>query len=265
MNYVIGDIQGCFGGLQKLLKKLKFEPKTDKLWAVGDLVARGPNSLETLRYLKSLGKSFDCVLGNHDLHLIAMAHGIGKPKPNDKLDELIAANDFSKLIEWLQTKPLALKIGKNHLVSHAGLYPAWSFKQAIAASDEVSTCLQSKHAKQFLKNMYGNEPNRWDQNLTGVERLRFMTNALTRMRYVQKEQLEFKHKCHPSVSPKELSPWFDIKNKHLKKEQIVLFGHWASLLGETNKAKVIGLDTGYVWGKYLSAYCVETKKIIKIS
>ncbi|GBL06112.1 symmetrical bis(5'-nucleosyl)-tetraphosphatase [Glaciecola sp. KUL10] len=266
MNYVVGDIQGCLHGLQKLLKKVKFDPKHDKLWAVGDLVARGPSSLETLRYLKSMGSSFETVLGNHDLHLIAIYHQVGRVKTNDLLDDLISAHDFEDLIKWLSSKPLAIRIDKQHLLSHAGLYPAWSFKQAIRHSNEVSDYLKSKKAIKFLKSMYGNEPSTWDDKIEGMERLRFITNAFTRMRFLNDKQgLDFKQKCHPSNAPLLLTPWFKMKNTQLKKHHKVVFGHWASLSGDTHSSRFIALDTGYVWGKSMSMYCIENQKIFSIS
>lgn len=265
MNYVVGDIQGCLNGLLSLLAKVEFDPTKDKLWAVGDLVARGPSSLETLRYLKSLGKAFETVLGNHDLHLIAIYHRAGRIKSNDLLDELVNADDFADLVEWLSSKPLAIRIDKQHLLSHAGLFPKWSFKQAISYSQEVSECLRSKKITKFCKAMYGNEPFTWDENLTGMERLRFITNAFTRMRFLNNNALDFKQKCHPDNAPQSFTPWFKQKNKQLKKHHKVLFGHWASLSGETHSKQFIALDTGYVWGKSLSLYCLETQKTFTTS
>jgi len=260
-NYVVGDIQGCYKGLRKLLKNAGFDVKTDKLWAVGDLIARGPQSLETLNFLKDLGTPhFDTVLGNHDLHLIAMAHGIVTPKPVDKLDPLIKHKSFNELIDWLCTKKLALKPAKNHFISHAGLYPMWSTKKAISLSEEVSQALMGSQRLQFLKNMYGNYPTVWDDNLAGAGRLRFVVNALTRMRFLSDNALEFKTKCHPGLAPAELTPWYLCPNPALKEKKVLLFGHWASLMGETNSEKVIALDTGFVWGKRMTLYCIETNK-----
>lgn len=259
-NYVVGDIQGCYKGLRKLLKSAGFEPKIDKLWAVGDLIARGPQSLETLMFLKDLGPHFDTVLGNHDLHLIAMAYGISTPKPVDKLAPLINHKSFDELIDWLCTKKLALKPAKNHFISHAGLYPMWSTKKAISLSDEVSEALMGSHRSQFLQKMYGNSPTIWNDDLEGPERLRFIVNALTRMRFLSGKALEFKTKCHSDLAPAELTPWYLCPNPKLKKDKVLLFGHWASLMSETNNEKVIALDTGFVWGKQMTLYCIETKQ-----
>lgn len=263
-NFVVGDIQGCYKGLRKLLKEAGFKAKRDKLWSVGDLVARGPSSLDTLMYLHDLGEHFDTVLGNHDLHLIAMAHGIGSPKPVDKLDALMKHKHFDALIEWLMQKPLAAKPAKNHLISHAGLYPTWSPKKALTLSQEVQTQLQGKKRTDFLKSMYGNTPAVWSEDLSGEERLRFVVNAFTRMRYLNGLALEFKTKCHPSASPQNLVPWFKVTNPKLKPNKTVIFGHWASLMGETKTEKVIGLDTGFVWGKKMTLYCIEDQRIFSI-
>jgi len=261
-NYVVGDIQGCYKGLRKLLKSAGFDPNKDKLWAVGDLVARGPQSLETLQFLRDLGSPhFDTVLGNHDLHLIAMAHGISTPKPADKLEPLMKHKSFSELVEWLCTKKLALKPAKRHFISHAGLYPMWSTKKALRLADEVSDALTGPNQAKFLKNMYGNSPNVWSDSLEDCERLRFVVNAFTRMRFLNDKALDFKTKCHPDAAPKELTPWYLAPNPKLKKKKVILFGHWASLMGETNKPQVIALDTGYVWGKRMTLYCIESKQI----
>lgn len=261
-NYVVGDIQGCYKGLRKLLQAAGFDASKDKLWAVGDLIARGPESLETLKFLNDLGSAhFDTVLGNHDLHLIAMAHGISAPKPVDKLEPLMKHKSFNELIDWLSTKKLALKPAKRHFISHAGLYPMWSTKKALALSDEVSEALTGAKQLKFLKSMYGNTPTVWNDNLAGTERLRFVVNAFTRMRFLRNNALEFKTKCHPNAAPAGLTPWYLYPNAKLKKKKIVLFGHWASLMGETNNENIIALDTGFVWGKKMSLYCIESKQL----
>ncbi len=265
MNYVVGDIQGCYKGLKKLLKKVSFNPNRDKLWAVGDLIARGEQSLETLEFLYDLGDSFDTVLGNHDLHLIASAHGIAKIKTQDKLEPLVNSSRFSTYIDWLRTKPLALSIDKHTLISHAGIYPSWSIAKALKLSNEFQSELAGKDYKTLLKKMYGNQPDQWSNSLKGAQRHRFIVNAFSRMRYIgPKNSLEFNMKSHPDNAPKDLTPWFMCKNDCLTKRDTILFGHWASLNGEVPnklpiKAKVIALDTGYVWGNCMSLYCVEDK------
>jgi bis(5'-nucleosyl)-tetraphosphatase (symmetrical) len=263
-NFVVGDIQGCYKGLKGLLKTAHFDPQQDKLWAVGDLVARGPHSLETLQYLRDLGDHFETVLGNHDLHLIAMAHGLHSPKPADKLDKLIKHKSFSTLIDWLMTKPLAIKPVKGTFISHAGLYPLWSLKQGIALSTEVQIALQASPTK-FLKTMYGNTPSTWDEKLSDDKRLRFVVNAFTRMRYLDGLSLEFKTKNSPDLAPSHLQPWYVPNNTNIKPKTRLIFGHWASLLGNTGKKNVIGLDTGYVWGKEMTLYQIENNQFFSYS
>ena len=258
-NYIVGDIQGCFSGLRHLLKKVKFNPKTDKLWAVGDLVGRGPESLETLNFLHSLGDSFDTVLGNHDLHLLAVSCGFRLAKPADKFDVLLASKKLPTYIKWLRNKPLALMIDKNTLMTHAGLYPSWSFKTALSLSAEVSQKLQNEDWKSLLEKMYGNTPSTWSPALTNIPRWRFIINAFTRMRFIENQsQLNFDCKSSPALAPQNLTPWFQIRNETLKKNQRVIFGHWAALQGDTQSEKIIALDTGYVWGQTLTILNAQT-------
>lgn len=270
-HFVVGDIQGCYKGLTKLLKKAGFRPYQDKLWAVGDLIARGPDSLATMEYLYDLGPHFDTVLGNHDLHLIACAYGISKPKSQDKLEPLIKHKQFSTFIDFLLTKPLAASPVENTLISHAGLYPKWSISKALKLSQEIQSQLQGEQVEDFLNNMYGNLPNIWQKELKGYARYRFIVNAFTRMRFVHKDtSLDFASKCHPKNASSQILPWFKHKNTSLKTSQTLLFGHWASLLGEIPNslpvdAKVIALDTGYVWGNKMRIYCLETQEFFHIS
>lgn len=268
-NYVIGDIQGCYQGLKKVLDKAGFRPQKDKLWAVGDLVARGPDSLKTLQYLYDLGPHFETVLGNHDLHLMAAAHGVSKIKAQDKLDSLLKHKHFNRYIDFLLTKPLAHQPIANTLITHAGLYPGWSFKKALKMSSKVQEALTGTNPTGFFGSMYGNLPNKWDKRLSNEEKLRFTTNACTRMRYINTDlTLDFQTKTHPQNAPEHLTAWFDIDNPKTTPEQHIIFGHWASLLGQipqhiASPAKVTALDTGYVWGNTMSLYCLETQKIIR--
>jgi bis(5'-nucleosyl)-tetraphosphatase (symmetrical) len=260
-DYIIGDIQGCFDGLKKLLTSVSFDPTKDKLIAVGDLIGRGPQSLETLQYLYSLGQQFDTVLGNHDLHLLAIYSGVRQAKANDKLDKLLGDKNIATYIHWLRGKPLALAIDDNTLVSHAGLYPQWSIKQALQLSDECSALLQSSNWQSHLGQMYGNKPDTWSVALSGDERMRFIINAFTRMRYMyDAKKLEFKFKDAPTLAPQNLLPWFDIPNKNLFDNNRLIFGHWATLAGQTNNKQFIGLDTGYIWGQQLTMWQVQNGK-----
>lgn len=251
--YIVGDIQGCFSGLQRLLRKVDFSPKRDKLIAVGDLVGRGPEALQTLDYLYSLQDNFNTVLGNHDLHLLAIHAGIRQAKSSDKFDELLASPQLKNYINWLRNKPLALMADKHTLVTHAGLYPKWSTKKAVALSAEVSEQLQGKKWRDFLNVMYGNQPTVWSKTLAGPERLRFIVNALTRMRFIDLNcELNFSCKSSPYDAPSELIPWFKVENKKLKPSKKIVFGHWAALSGHTQNHQFCGLDTGYVWGQRMT-------------
>lgn len=267
-SFVVGDIQGCHRGLLDLLDTVNFNADVDTLYAVGDLVARGDDSLSTLRFLKSLDSSFYTVLGNHDLHLLAVASGIREAKKSDNLQPLIDAPDFNDLIDWLRTFPLALRINKHNLLVHAGLFPEWSFKDVIAASDSVSSLLRSDDYVSFLKTMYGNMPTHFNDASTDEEKTRFTVNACTRMRYLHPDnRLEFSNKSHPAntATPSELVPWFNVPNSKLKKKQKVIFGHWAALNGDTEHNQFIGLDTGYVWGQTMSLLHIESGTITQVN
>ncbi|MDO6565661.1 symmetrical bis(5'-nucleosyl)-tetraphosphatase [Alteromonas sp. 1_MG-2023] len=264
-TYVVGDIQGCYGGLQQLLEKAKFDADKDKLYAVGDLVARGEDSLGTLRFLKSLGSSFETVLGNHDLHLLAVANKVRKPKKADNIQPLLDAPDLPELLDWLRQFPLAKKISAKHTIVHAGLYPHWSTDTLVSLSGEVSKQLQSKHYTDLLNNMYGNSPTTWSEKLKGVSRTRFIVNACTRMRFLHNDgSLEFDTKTHPSQAPKSVKPWFKVANPNLTEHEHVLFGHWAALNSETQDSRFVALDTGYVWGQELTMLDIDSNKLIKV-
>jgi bis(5'-nucleosyl)-tetraphosphatase (symmetrical) len=264
--YIVGDIQGCFLGLQRLLKQVDFSPMNDHLIAVGDLIGRGTQALETLNYLYSLEESFDTVLGNHDLHLLAISAGIRKAKPNDNFDALLASPTLQTHINWLRRKPLALMADPNTLVTHAGLYPKWSVKKALKVSLEVSEQLQGNNWKAFLANMYGNQPSIWQKSLRGADRLRFIVNAMTRMRFIRnKNELDFNCKTSPELAPDDLTPWFKVANKKLKANQNVVFGHWASLNGKTQLQQIYGLDTGYIWGQEMTLLNLSSGKLYSVT
>jgi len=252
-TYVIGDIQGCYDGLRRILDKAKFDPSKDTLYAVGDLVARGEDSLSTLRFLKSLGNSFSSVLGNHDLHFLATLNDIHKAKKSDNLDPLLNASDVKELETWLRQFPLAAKLDKHTLIVHAGLYPSWSMKKALSLSNEVSDALKGPEYVNLLKAMYGNKPVKWSKELSQEEQRRFTVNACTRMRFVtESRELNFDNKSHPDSATDDIKPWFKLQNPKLKAKQKVIFGHWAALSGETQSPQFVGLDTGYVWGQTLT-------------
>ena len=248
--YAVGDVQGCSPSLKALLKKL---PKKSNLIFLGDLVNRGPDSLGTLRQLKSLQESgrAECILGNHDLHLLAIEAGLRKAKGLDTVDAILKAPDRKELIDWVRHRPMALSNGKV-LTVHAGVLPQWDLQQTIECAQEVEKALRSKSYKEFLANMYGNTPNKWSNSLKGYERLRLITNTLTRMRFCTPNgQMEFESKEGLENGPKGYIPWFNVP-KRKTMDTLIYFGHW-STLGLLRHNNVIGLDTGCVWGGQLTA------------
>lgn len=262
--YAIGDLQGCYTDLQNLLNKLNFDSSTDTLWLAGDLVNRGPDSLKTLRFIHSLGDRAICVLGNHDLHLLAVAEGIKEAK-DDGLDEIIEADDGDVLIDWLRHQPL-LHHDHNLEVTmvHAGIYPKWSLQQAISHANELEQILRSEHYHDFLNVMYGNEPANWSNNLSGMDRLRFICNSLTRMRYVHLNgRLDLVDKGSPGSQLEDCKAWFDIP-KRLTSKNPILFGHW-STLGQVDTPNIYPLDDGCVWGGKLTALRIDIQPMQYIS
>lgn len=249
--YLVGDIQGCFNELDALLSKVRFSKENDQLWLAGDLVARGPNSLETLEFVKSLGHAANFVLGNHDLHLLAIAAGIKKNKPSDLLTPLLNAPNFTSLIDWLAQHPLLLKLPEdNAYMSHAGFSPQWSIAQAVENARFVHDKISGKKRDKWLSIMYGEEPNDWTRVETKEHRFRFTVNALTRMRYCFADgTLDFECKQALASAPNALHPWFElVKLKGAK----WVFGHWAALMGECSRKNIYALDTGCVWGNHLT-------------
>ena len=248
--YAVGDIQGCAPSLKALVKKI---PKKSNMIFLGDLVNRGPDSLGTLRQLKSLQESgrAECILGNHDLHLLAIDAGLRNTKGLDTVDTILKAPDRKELIHWIRNRPMALSNGKV-LTVHAGVLPQWDLQQTIECAQEVEKALRSKFYKDFLANMYGNTPNKWSNSLKGYERLRLITNALTRMRFCTPSgQMEFESKEGLENGAKGYIPWFNVP-KRKTADTLVYFGHW-STLGLLRRSNVIGLDTGCVWGGKLTA------------
>lgn len=248
--YAIGDVQGCAPSLKTLVKKL---PKNSRMIFLGDLVNRGPDSLGALRKLKSLQESgrAECILGNHDLHLLAIDAGLRKPKGLDTIEPILSAPDRKELIQWIRNRPMALSNG-NVLMVHAGVLPQWDLQQTIECAQEVEKTLRSKSYKEFLANMYGNTPNKWSNKLSGYERLRVITNALTRMRFCTPTgQMEFESKEGLEQGPKGYIPWFTVPSRKTQ-DVLTYFGHW-STLGLLRQHNVIGLDTGCVWGGKLTA------------
>ena len=258
--YAIGDIQGCYDSLQRLLQKINFDPAADRLWSCGDLVNRGGQSLQVLRLLKSIEESVDIVLGNHDLHLLAKQdmHPGGR-LGNTEFDEIITAPDCESLMEWLCTQPLVCWSEEYQMLRvHAGVIPQWTWQDALGAGEEVSAVLQSGSRSKFLKKMYGNRPRRWHEDRTGWSRLRLITNILTRLRFCDDEGRGIYNVSGPPGSqPDNYKPWF--KHKHrLTRDVTIAFGHWAAL-GLRVKKRYIAMDSGCVWGGKLTALRLEDR------
>lgn len=256
--YAIGDIQGCYDPFMRLLERISFDPEEDVLWLTGDLVNRGPKSLKTLRYVRSLGDAVVTVLGNHDLHLLALASGsIDYNKRFATLERVLEAPDLDELVEWLRHRPLAhYDEGLDTLLVHAGTYPTWTARKTLARAAEVETQLRGKRYAAFLEAMYGNTPWQWHNDLKGDRRLRFIVNTLTRMRMVTATgRLNFSHSGSPYQARKGLIPWFEYEEPAWGDTRIV-FGHW-SALGLIALPKLLSLDTGCVWGRQLTAARVD--------
>jgi bis(5'-nucleosyl)-tetraphosphatase (symmetrical) len=251
--YAIGDVQGCDAELGDLLSTLRFSADKDRLWLVGDLVNRGPRSLEVLRRIRSLGDAATVALGNHDLHLLAVAHGFASTRSDDTLNEILAAPDRDALLEWLAGRPLLHEdLALNVCMLHAGLAPQWDLALARRCAREFESALQ-RDPKKLFSRLYGDQPDCWDDALAGEERLRFIANCFTRLRYVDAEgRLMLRAKGAPKKSQsKALIPWFEAPDARWRGPRVV-FGHW-STLGYVNFADVTGLDTGCVWGGTLTA------------
>ncbi|MGH8491929.1 MAG: symmetrical bis(5'-nucleosyl)-tetraphosphatase [Moraxellaceae bacterium] len=259
--YAIGDVQGCREALEDLLTLIRFDPARDRLWFAGDLVARGPDSLGVLRLVKSLGPAAESVLGNHDLHLLAAHYGLSKPKARDLTQAIFNAPDRAELMAWIRQRPLCLEDeALDCILTHAGIPPGWSCKQTRKRAREVEAALQSPDIESFLGDMYGNEPAVWNSNLEGTTRLRVITNFLTRMRLVDLDgRMDFAYKEDLTAIPPGLHPWFSLPNPATGSTRI-LFGHWAAIAGATEHPRIIGLDTGCVWGGCLTAYRVDDGK-----
>ena len=261
--YAVGDIQGCYAELVQLLEKIHFDPVADRLWLVGDLVNRGSGSLQVLRLVKSLGDSAITVLGNHDLHLLAVAAGQSRLHRGDTLDEILAAPDREELLTWLRHQRL-LHVEGDLVLVHAGLLPGWTVQQAAGLAGEVEAALRGTNHIEFLARMYGNNPAGWDDGLTGFKRLRVITNALTRMRICTLSgEMEFDFKAEQHKIPAGYLPWFDVP-KRASRKATVIFGHW-SALGLMIKENAIALDSGCLWGGPLTAIRLEDREVIQVA
>jgi bis(5'-nucleosyl)-tetraphosphatase (symmetrical) len=262
-TYAIGDLQGCFDPLQELLAAIGFSETRDRLWFVGDLVNRGPQSLEILRFVRSLGERAVTVLGNHDLHLLMVAEASVKPHREDTLEPILVAHDRDELLTWLRGRPLMHTQGEYAMV-HAGLLPSWSVGQALDLARETEHALQGPDWRGLMAHMYGNEPDHWDDALSGYARLRVIINAMTRMRICTADgRMEFRHKGGIEDIPRGYLPWFGVPGRR-SANATVICGHWSAigLLAEKN---LLALDSGCLWGGRLSAVRLEDRRIVQVS
>jgi bis(5'-nucleosyl)-tetraphosphatase (symmetrical) len=263
-TYAIGDLQGCAREFEALLRQVGFSKK-DELWLLGDLVNRGPDSLAVLRRVRDMGDRCEVILGNHDLHLLAIVFGGHKPSSSDTFDELLDAPDLDELAHWLRAQKMVHRDAERKFTMvHAGIPPQWSLGQAQALAHEVESVIGGDGPAdgigyvEFFESMYGNKPAHWSSDLTGIDRLKSITNYLTRMRLLDdKGSLDFSHKGALRDAPPELTPWYDLAAPLLGDETL-LFGHWAALDGVTGHDNVRALDTGCVWGRKLTALCLES-------
>lgn len=257
-TYAIGDLHGCLTPLRHLLDKLAFDPANDRLWFVGDLVNRGPQSLETLRFVKDLGDSAITVLGNHDLHLLGVVHGVRKSSGKDTLEDILKAPDRDELCHWLAARPL-LHVDKSlgHVLVHAGIYPGWTLKRAKKLNEELHTVL-TNDLPELLSYMYGNTPAKWSKDLSDHDRHRFAINAFTRMRYCESDgSLDLKYNGPPFRAPATLQPWYQLPQRK-PVDMNIIFGHWSSHPSICREG-IIPTDRGCLWGGSLAAYAIDTR------
>lgn len=264
--YAVGDLQGCLGSFLALLERIDFDPALDRLWLAGDLVSRGPRSLETLRQVRGLGDAAVVVLGNHDLNLLAVAQGLRDHNPKDRLAPILEAPDRDELLEWLRHRPLLHHDpALGYTMVHAGFAPQWDLDLARSCAREVEEILRGPDHRELLRRMYGNHPDHWDPGLAGWDRLRFSINCFTRLRYVDEAgRIDLEAKGPPRSQPPGLHPWFQAPGRRSRATPIV-FGHW-SALGVYLGDNVFGLDSGCVWGGHLSALRLDRKEpVVQVS
>lgn len=256
-TYAVGDVQGCFDELQQLLARCGFRKEKDRLWFVGDLVNRGPKSLETLRFVRDLDDRAIVVLGNHDLHLVTQHEGTERTREDDSFDDVLRAPERRALVDWLRRRPM-MHVESGWAMVHAGLLPQWSVQKALSLAKEVEAALAGPGYKEFLKNMYGSKPDRWSDSLAGWDRLRVIVNAMTRMRFCTPDgRMDFKTKG--KTPPAGYVPWYELR----KDKEAIACGHWSALglkLGE----KLAALDSGCVWGGKLTALRLEDRALFEV-
>jgi bis(5'-nucleosyl)-tetraphosphatase (symmetrical) len=260
--YAIGDLQGCFRPLERLLAKIRFDARRDHLWFVGDLVNRGPDSLECLRFVRSLGRAAVTVLGNHDLHLLCVAEGAERSRPRDTLDEVLGAPDRDELLAWLRHRPL-MHVEDGLVLVHAALLPEWTVAKARSIAGEVEKALRGPRYRQLLERMYGDEPDRWKESLRGTGRLRLAINAMTRLRMCDDDgAMVLAFKGEPGEAADRWTPWFDVPGRR-SRDHTVICGHW-SALGLVVREDLIALDSGCVWGRSLTAIRLEDRAVFEV-
>lgn len=261
-TYAIGDIQGCYSALRCLLDRCAFDPANDRLWFVGDLVNRGPESLQTLRFVAGLGDAATVVLGNHDLYLLMLRAGLEPRSADDNLGDILNAPDCDELLHWLAHCPL-LYVKDQYVLVHAGLLPQWTVPKAQALAEEVQAALTGKDSKKFLMRLMGSRPDSWKNSLNGWDRLRVIVNAFTRMRFCTPDgRMVMRAKGPPNTAPEGTQPWFTIPDRASRTHTIIC-GHW-SALGFYREEGLVALDSGYVWGGTLTALRVEDGKVFEI-
>lgn len=260
-TYAIGDLQGCFEPLERVLASAGFDPSRDRAWFVGDLVNRGPDSLRCLRFVRSLGDAAVTVLGNHDLHLVCVAEGIQPQRPRDTLGDILDAPDRRDLVDWLRCRPL-FHADAGFALVHAGLLPQWSVKRAAELAREVEAALQAPDYRGFLGRMYGDKPDAWDDGLRGIDRLRVIVNAMTRMRVCdERGAMALRFKGEPDEAHEGLTPWFDMPGRR-SADHVMVCGHW-SALGLEVRPDLLSLDSGCVWGRCLTAVRLEDRRVFQ--
>lgn len=262
-TYAIGDVQGCMSELEALLATCAFDAARDRLWFVGDLVNRGPASLEVLRFVRALGSQATVVLGNHDLHLLCLAEGNAKPRDDDTLESVLCAEDRDDLLGWLRARPL-LHVQDDMLLVHAGLLPQWSVPQALALAGEVQARLRGPGYHDFLAHLYGGKPDAWDEALSGADRMRVIVNAMTRLRFcTDAGVMDLRSKGGIAATPAGYRAWFDVPGRKSEGSTVVC-GHW-SALGLRMDPRLLALDTGCVWGGSLSAVRLEDRQLFQVA
>ena len=261
-TYAIGDLQGCYASFRHLLERVAFDPASDRLWLVGDLVNRGPRSLETLRYVRGLGPAAQTVLGNHDLSLLMAAEGHGKRSVGDAFDDVLAGPDADALLDWLRRQPLC-HVEDEYCLVHAGLLPQWTVSEARVLAGEVEAVLRGDHWREFMGKLWGSEPAAWSPELQGWPRLRVVVNALTRMRFCTPDgTMEFRSKGPVTSAPPGHLPWFDVPGRR-SAGQVLVTGHW-SALGLCLRPDLLALDSGCLWGGPLSAVRLEDRALFQV-